>query len=100
MQIFVKTLAGKTIPLNDKSNDTIADVKLKIQAKERVPCDQQRLVFAGREPEDGRTLADSNILNGSLVHLVLGRSRSSTSSDTSNPLVKYLHTPIPPFLHP
>ena len=101
MQISVQTLHGTTIYLNVESNDTIADVKLKIQAKERLPCDHQRLLFAGREPEDGHTLADCNILNGSVIHLVavprhMPPRRTSTRSDTSNPLVKYLHTPISP----
>eukprot|EP01080_Neovahlkampfia_damariscottae_P004452 gene4452-7827_t len=70
-QIFVKTITNQTLTLDVTDSDKIVDLKKKIQAKQQIPYDQQRLIFSGKELEDNKSVGDYNISKENTLHLVI-----------------------------
>lgn len=70
-QIFVKTLSGQTLTLDVSDEDKITDIKKKIQAKNQIPFDQQRLIFNGKELDNSKTIQDYEVDKASTLHLVI-----------------------------
>jgi len=84
MFVFVKTLTGKTLTIEVDENDTISEVKKKVQQRAEVPASQQRIIFAGKDLEDGRTLADAGVKKESIIHLVLKKNEEVLSQMSSH----------------